>query len=198
MQVDGQGWTMTVPASWESAPVFRPDSPDTVMHLFASSRVTPPGPESWPEYRARDADLTVIVSRLSRDPLDLDFVLDSDDFCYRCPPDLRRDRHVVDVHGRWGVLTDLTRADGSREWNLVVQNDCYIYEAHARLAADRVADMSEAVEQVLASAAVKNSGKLLGHCAWEEWGSYLHRSSPSPVPGRGAPTGSQNPSAPAD
>src|SRR5437879_3081650 len=59
MQVDGQGWTMRVPASWESAPVFRPDSPDTVMHLFASSRVTPPGPESWPEYRARDADLTV-------------------------------------------------------------------------------------------------------------------------------------------
>ena len=99
---------------------------------------------------------------------------------------------------RWGVLTDLTRADGSREWTLVVQNDCYIYEAHARLAADRVVDMSEAVEQVLASAAVKNSRKLLGHCAWEEWGSYLHRSSPSAVPGRGAPTGSQNPYAPAD
>src|SRR6266566_3784209 len=67
MQVDGQGWTMTVPASWESAPVFRPDSPSTVVHLFASSNVvSTSGPESWPEYRARDADLTVVVSRLSR------------------------------------------------------------------------------------------------------------------------------------
>src|SRR5439155_21862703 len=77
MQVDGDGWTMTVPASWESDPPFKPDSPDTVMHLFASSRVTPPGPESWPEYRARDAYLSVVVSRMSRNPLDLDFVVDS-------------------------------------------------------------------------------------------------------------------------
>jgi hypothetical protein len=97
------------------------------------------------------------------------------------------------------VLTDIVRADGSREWVLVVQNDCYIYSAHARLAADRVADTSEVVEQVLASAALKDSWKLLGHCAWEQWASYLHGSSPSPVPGRGgAPTGSQDPSESAD
>ena len=166
VQVDGQGWTMTVPARWESAPVFRPDSPFTVVHLFASSHVTPPGPESWPEYRARDADLTLVVSRMSRDLVDLDFEVGSDDFCYRCPPDLSEDRRVVDVHGRWGVLTDVTRADGSREWTLVVQNDCYIYVADAKVVAARVGDMSEAVERVLASGAIKDSGKHFRRC----WG----------------------------
>jgi len=166
MQVDGDGWNMTVPASWESDPPFKPDSPDTVVHLFASSRVTVPGPESWPEYRARDAYLSVVVSRMSRDLIDLDSVVDSEDLCYQCPPDLRRDRHVVDVHGRWGVLTDVTRADGTRKWSLVVQNDCYVYVADAKVVASRVGDMSEAVERVLASGAIKNSGKHLGRC----WG----------------------------
>ena len=167
MQVDGRGWTMTVPASWESASVFRPDSPSTVVHLVASSHEVPTsGPESWPEYRARDADLTVVVSRLSRHLDDLDSEVESGDFCYRCPPDLSEDRRVVDVHGRWGVLTDLTRADGSREWSLVVQNDCYIYVAEAKVVAARVGDMSEAVERALASGAIKNSGKHFRRC----WG----------------------------
>jgi hypothetical protein len=70
------------------------------------------------------------------------------------------------------VLTDVVRAGGSREWVLVMQNNCYIYSAHARLAAGRVADMSEMVERVLAS--------------------------PPPVPGcGGVPTGSQGRSSPA-
>jgi hypothetical protein len=136
------------------------------MHLFASSQVTPPGPESWSEYRARDADLTVVVSRMSRDPVDFDFQVNSADFCYQCPPDLRRDQRVLDVHGRWGVLTDVTRADGTRKWTLVVQNDCYIYVARAKVVAARVGDMSQAVERALASGAIKDSGKHFRRC----WG----------------------------
>ena len=80
------------------------------------------------------------------------------------------------------MLTDIVRADGSRKWMLVVQNDCYTYSALARVRADRVTDMSEMVEHVFASAALKDSWKLLGDCAWEDWGSYLHGSSPSPCP----------------
>jgi hypothetical protein len=186
MQVDGDGWTMTVPVNWEHVPVFKPDSPDTVVHLMASST---PIPTRFSEYRVDDAELSLVVSRHSRRWLDLNWVVNEGDSCFRCGPDLRKERRVVDVRGRRGVLTDVVRADGSREWRLVVQNECYTYAAHARVRADRVADVSEMVEQVLASAALKNSWKLLGHCAWEEWGSYLHRSSPSPVPDRGgAPT----------
>jgi hypothetical protein len=199
MQVDGDGWTMTVPAGWEHVPVFKPDSPDTVVHLMASSKPIPTSvPERYPAYRVNDAELSLVVSRDSRKWLDLDRVVNDTCFRFRCAPDLRKERRAVDVRGRPGVLTDIVRADGSREWVLVVQNDCYIYSAHAMIRADRVADMSEMVEHVLASAALKDSWKLLGHCAWEEWGSYLHRSSPSPVPGRGAPTGPQDPTAPAD
>src|SRR5712691_11988321 len=54
MQIDGEGWTMTVPASWESAPVFRPDSPFTVVDLFASSQAAPTAIPERPEYRARN------------------------------------------------------------------------------------------------------------------------------------------------
>jgi hypothetical protein len=197
MQVDADGWTMTVPASWENVPVFKPDSPSTVMHLMASSKPIPTSiPERFPEYRVGDADLSLLVSRQSRDWIDLDGVVNDTCFRFRCAPDLRKERRPVDVRGRPGVLTDVDRADGSREWVLVVQNDCYIYSAHARLAAGRVADMSAAVERVLASAALKDSWKLFGYCAWGKAGSYHHRSSLSPVPGRGgAPTGSQGPSA---
>lgn len=199
MQVDADGWTMTVPASWENVPVFKPDSPSTVMHLMASSKPIPTSvPERFPEYRVDDADLSLLVSRQSRDWIDLDRVVNDTCFRFRCAPDLRKERRPVDVRGRPGVLTDVVRADGSREWVLVVQNDCYIYSAHARLAAGRVADMSEMVERVLASAALKDSWKLFGYCAWGKAGSYHHRSSPSPLPGRGgALTGSQGPSAPA-
>lgn len=63
------------------------------------------------------------------------------------------------------MLTDVVRAGGSREWVLVMQNDCYIYSAHARLAAGRVADMSEMVERVLASAALKTAGCFSGTAA---------------------------------
>lgn len=201
MRVDGDGWTMTVPVTWERVPVFKPDSPDTVMHLMASSKPIPTSvPERYPAYRANDAELSLVVSRDARKWRDLDRVVNDTCFRFRCAPDLRKERRAVDVRGRPGVLTDIVRADGSREWVLVVQNDCYIYSAHARVRGDRVADMSEMVEQVLASAALKDSWKLFGHCAWEKWGSYLHRSSPSPLPGRGGalPTGSQDPSAPAD
>ena len=201
MQVDADGWTMTVPAGWERVPVFKPDSPDTVVHLMASSKPIPTSvPERFPEYRVDDAELSLVVSRDSRKRLDFDRVVNDTCFRFRCAPDLRKERRAVDVRGRPGVLTDIVRADGSREWVLVVQNDCYIYSAHASVRADRAADMSEMVEQVLASAALKDSWKLLGHCAWENWGSYLHRSSPPPLPGRGGalPTGSQDPSAPAD
>lgn len=198
MQVDGDGWTMTVPASWENVPVFKPDSPSTVMHLMASSKPIPTSvPERFPEYRVKDADLSLVVSRQPREGRDLASVANKADPCFRCGPDLRKERRVVDVRGRPGVLTDIVRADGSRKWVLVVQNDCYTYSAQARVRTDRVADMSEMVEHVLASAALKDSWKFLGHCAWEEWGSYLHGSGPSPVPGRGGvPTGSQGPSAP--
>jgi hypothetical protein len=200
MQVEGDGWSMFVPASWELVPVFKPDSPDIVMHLMASSKPVPTSvPERFPHYRVGDAELSLVVSRRSRDWIDLDRVVNDTCFRFRCAPDLRKERRPFDVRGRPGVLTDVVRADGSREWMLVVQNDCYIYSAHARLAADRVADMSEMVEYVLASAALKDSWKFLGHCAWEEWGSYLHPSIPSPVPGRGgAPTGSHDSSTPAD
>jgi hypothetical protein len=191
---------MTVPVSWERVPVFKPDSPDTIIHLMASSKPIPTSvPERFPEYRVDDADLSLVVSRRSRDWIDLDRVINDTCFQFRCAPDLRKERRPVDVRGRPGVLTDVVRADGSREWVLVVQNDCYIYSAHVRVHADRVADTFEAVEQVLASAALKNSWKLLGHCAWEKWGSYLHPSSPSSVPGRGGePTRSQDSSVPAD
>jgi hypothetical protein len=70
------------------------------------------------------------------------------------------------VHGRAGVLTDVTRADGTRTWALVVQNECYIYVANAKVVAARVGDMSEAVERVLASGAIKDSGKHFRRC----WG----------------------------
>jgi hypothetical protein len=200
MQVEGDDWTMTVPASWENVRVFKPDSPSTVMHLMASSKPRPISvPERFPEYRVKDAELSLVISRRSRDWIDLDRVANDTCFRFQCAPDLRNERRPVDVRGRPGVLTDIVRADGSREWVLVVQNDCYIYSAHARLAADRVADMSEMVEHVLASAELEDSWKVLGHCAWEEWGSYLHRSNPSPAPARsGAPTGSQDPTGPAD
>jgi hypothetical protein len=200
MRVDSDGWTMTVPVGWELVPVFKPDSPDTVMHLMSSSKPIPTSvPERFPEYRVKDAELSLVVSRRSRDWTDLDRVVNDTCFRFRCAPDLRKERRRVDVRGRPGVLTDIVRADGSREWLLVVQNDCYIYSAHARLAADRVADMSGMVEEVLASATLNDSWKLLGHCDWEEWGSYFHRPSASPVPRRGgAPTGSQDPSDPVD
>src|ERR1700687_2344995 len=142
MQVDGDGWTMTVPASWERVPVFKPDSPDTVVHLMASSKPIPTSvPERYPAYRVNEAELSLVVSRDSRRWLDLDRVVNDTCFRFRCAPDLRKERRVVDVRGRPGVLTDIVRADGSREWVLVLQNDCYIYSAHARLAADRVPEM---------------------------------------------------------
>jgi hypothetical protein len=197
MQVDGDGWTMTVPVSWEFVSVFKPDSPNTVMHLMASSKPIPTSvPGRYPEYRVGDADLRLLVSRQSRDWIDFDRVVNDTCFRFRCAPDLRRERRPVDVRGRPGMLTDVVRADGSREWVLVVQNDCYIYSAHAIVRSDRVANMSEAVEQVLASAALKDSWKLFGYCAWGKAGSNRHRSSLSPVPRRGgAPTGSHGPSA---
>jgi hypothetical protein len=46
----------------------------------------------------------------------------------------------------------------------VVQNDCYTYRAHATLVAAWVPQMSTTVEQVLASAAVNGSGRLLKWC----------------------------------
>jgi hypothetical protein len=199
MQVDADGWTMTVPAGWERVPVFKPDSPDTVVHVMASPRPIPTSvPERFPEYRFHDAELSLVVSRDSRKWGDLDRIVNDTCFRFRCAPDLRRERRAVDVRGRPGVLTDIVRADGSRELVLVVQNDCYIYSAHAWVRADRVADMFEMVEHVFASAALKDSWKFLGHCAWEEWRSYLHRPSPSPVPDHGAPAGPKNPTAPAD
>jgi hypothetical protein len=199
-QVRSDGWTMTVPASWEWVAVFKPDSPTTVMHLIADTKPVPMSvPEQLPEDRAGDAELKLVVSRQSRDWADLDWVENDAASCSRCAPELRRERRTVDVRGRPGVVIDVVRADGSREWVLIVQNDCYIYAAHARLTSASLADMSEAVERALSSAALGDAWKLFGHCAWEEFGSYLHPARPThtATPG-GTPNGSEEPSAPAD
>lgn len=165
MQVAQDGWTMTVPASWEIAPRFKPDSPSSVVGVFASSKPVPTsGPEQFPQYRESNAELSLYVSRTSRDGRDLDSAVGRRDSCFRCSPVLRTDRRAMDVRGRYGILTDVARADGSREWTLVVQNDCYTYRAHATLVAAWVPHMSKTVEQVLASAVVNGSGKLLKWC----------------------------------
>lgn len=143
---------MTVPAGWESYAVFKPDSPAIVADMYAV------GPEARRAAAATDAEpyARLIVWRTPRGPFSLERELTAANWwCRTCATDLRQDRRVVRVGQRWGVLTDADRSDGSREWILFVQNDCFTYQAHARVVSEHVADASAAVERVLASARIK-------------------------------------------
>src|SRR3990170_3486555 len=98
MQVDQDGWTMTVPATWEIAPRFKPDSPSSVVGVFASSKPVPTsGTEQFPQYRESNAELSVYVSRTSRDGRALDSAVARQDSCFRCSPVLRTDQRAIDV-----------------------------------------------------------------------------------------------------
>lgn len=180
MEVASDGWVMIVPADWQPDPVFRPDSPFTSVYITRPSEAarravmpTSPPPtfrplnKTDPPVHVPRPYLTLSVSRLPREGRDLEAATRryARDSCYGCPPDLRRDQRSVDVHGRPGTLTEVVRADGSREWTLVAQNDCYTYAAWVRVVSGEVRQWSETVERILASARVDESGPLFGQCA---------------------------------
>lgn len=163
--IDRQGWRMTVPRDWESYAFFGPDSPFIVSYLYAPAPADSAGDATSADDSDAEPPVSVLVSRQSL-KVGADFELAETAKCWRCLPDLQREVRPVDVHGRWGVREDILRADGSRVWILVVENDCYVYTLRAEAPAAHAAGVADSVERVLSSAAVARTGKKIGHC----WG----------------------------
>lgn len=110
--------------------------------------------------------LSLIVSHFEGDDFDLTeatrrYVHRS---CFGCSPHVRDVQGWVDVQGRAGTLTDVLRADGSRHWTLVTQNQCDTYVVGVTVRPGHVEELSETVERVLASFSVETEGGLFGRC----------------------------------
>jgi len=161
--IDRQGWRMTVPGDWESYAFFGPDSPFTVAYLYAPSSPADSASEASVEDPDAEPYLKVLVSRLPSD-VTADLELAWAAKCDRCLPDTQREVRAVDLHGRWGVREDILRADGSRVWILVVQNDCHTYRVYFEAPAAHAAQAADTVERVLSSASVARTGKMIGRC----------------------------------
>lgn len=170
---------MRVPADWTPDPVFRPDSPFTSLVITVPSdatrraRMPTPAPptfrpllESEPPIQVPRPYLSLIVSHFEDDDLDLGEVTRRSvrRSCFLCSPDVRDVQGWVDVHGRAGTLTDVLRADGSRHWTLVTQNQCDTYVVDVSVRPGHVEELAETVERVLASFSVEADGGLFGRC----------------------------------
>lgn len=164
--IDARGWHMRVPRDWESYDTWSFDSPFSVV-LVTSPSV---GPLAAPDPLVLDAgqrraDIRIVVSRLPRDGYaSVEWGL-SPSSCAACrPPEVRREVQAVALGGRWGVLADAERSDGSRTLVLVVENDCYRYVVTGDVGADVAGPGGELAKEILAGGYADRSGKVLGRC----------------------------------
>lgn len=149
-----------MPTSWEIHEAGLLGDPFEVFVAFPNGLADGPAPRP----------VSMQVSRFTRQGLDYEFAvfeLHDDPWCsasLRVCDEAVVSEDVIRVGGQWGVLREARRADGSHRWTLVVQNDCYTYNADAQVSPDRLNDAA-AIVHVLSSTSVPSRARnVFGLC----------------------------------